>query len=496
MRPLHRRHDARNFDAEAIAQGVPGLVLMENAGRRATDLLCERFASHLRNVLVVTGPGQNGGDGWVVARHLRSRGFNAKVFPLCPSVELTGDARVNALAFEALFGTEAIAAELGEAVTESTLLIDALFGTGLTRPVTGAFAEAVAALNASPAPTVALDLPSGVDGDSGAVLGCAINAEQTITFGAEKPGLCQHPGRGLSGEVLVADLGVPPSGPAKNGAPDWAIYEDADLAALPRRPANAHKGHGGHIAILGGVRGKTGAALLAATGALRAGSGRVTIVAPNDAQDAYDAKVVEIMTAGAAGLDQLTEHFAGKQCLVLGPGYGTDEAHLERLRHLAIHQPEPAVLDADALTAFAGRLGELKNAPTRILTPHPAEAARLLGTSTPTVQGHRTAAALRLAEESGQVAVLKGAGTIVACPQGRLRISLAGCPAMGVAGTGDVLAGAIAAFAATLDDAFAAAIAGVHLHALAGERAALGRDRGMRARELADALSWVLPELR
>ncbi|MEM1418652.1 MAG: NAD(P)H-hydrate dehydratase, partial [Myxococcota bacterium] len=377
-----------------------------------------------------------------------------------------------------------------EALQRATLVVDGVFGTGLTRDVEGSFARALRAMDGARAPLVALDLPSGVDADTGQVRGIAPRAALTCTFAAMKPGLAQHPGRGLAGEVVVVALGVPGPRAGRRG-----IVEEVDVARwLPPRSGDAHKGRAGHLLVLGGVAETSGAARLSARGALRAGAGRVTL---GRRGPAAPSALPELMSAATPTLDAAREALQRMQAGVLGPGFGLDEAGRALALALARDAELPLVLDADALTALAdaGGLEALRGAAPRVLTPHPGEASRLLGVPTAEVQADRHGAARELARRSVQVVALKGAGTVVAGPEGDEHVVLRGTPALAVAGSGDVLAGVVGACLAQGLDPLEATSAAVWLHAAAGERAAEGADRGILAGEVADALPRVLAGL-
>lgn len=501
MRPLFTRDEARAFDDAAIAAGVPGIVLMENAARGATEVLASRFADRLERVLLVGGVGLNGGDAWALGRQLLARGLRPTAIVVGDRSAVGGDARTNLDALERLgveitnVGSEAAAAAIvpGRLAT-ATAIVDGLFGTGLSRPVAGVAAVVVDALAARRVPLLALDLPSGIDADTGEMLGCAIRADVTVTFGAHKRGLLQGEGLERAGEVVLVHIGVPAP-----GASACVLLEPSDLAAwIPRRARSAHKGTAGHVLVLAGSAGKTGAALLVGHAAMRAGAGLVTLAARGAARAALDQKVVELMTAEIpdaleAGALAVARESEGKRALVVGPGLGLDATSRGLALRVAVDSALPTVLDADALTAIGSDLGLLEQARApRVLTPHPGEAARLLGCSVADVQRDRHAAAERIAARSGAVVVLKGARTVIAGP-GRSAVSGRGTPALGAAGTGDVLAGTIAALLGGTTHAFEAAAAGVLLHALAGERAAIA-DRGVLAHEVADAIPQVLAE--
>jgi hydroxyethylthiazole kinase-like uncharacterized protein yjeF len=484
--PLATRAEVRAFDRRWIDAGVPGSLLMENAARGAFDALWARWRP--RRPLVIGGTGQNGGDAWVLARRLVAHGVTPRVVLAGDRHRVAGDAAVALPALEAVgVSVETVVDGSIDGLDDIDLIVDGLFGTGLDRPVEGWRRGLLEALAAHPAPVVALDLPSGLDADVGSVLGAVLPAQLTVTFAAVKRGLTQMPGRGLAGEVVVADIGVPATG-FRDG-----VVEDGDvLATLPPRALDAHKGTAGHVLVVAGSEGTAGAAVLSALGALRGGAGLATVAS----RTVVEGAPVEVMQRRLDGTLALAE---GKAAAVVGPGLGLDaEGRAEALRW-ALEAPLPAVLDADALTALAEGPGleALRDAPApRVLTPHPGEAGRLLGTSTAAVQADRFAAAEALAEGSGQVAILKGAGTVVASPAG-LRVVLAGTPAMGVAGSGDVLAGLCGALLGQTRgaDPLAAASASAHLHARAGEAASAG-DRGLLASEIAHALPDTLSALR
>jgi len=505
MIPLLSRQAVRGLDRDAEARlGVPGLVLMENAGRGAFDALRARFRGALERVVIVAGPGQNGGDGFVIARHLLQAGNRPKVFLLGTASALTGDAAHNARILSALELpiVELSAGELmplAFALQTATLIVDAVFGTGLARPVSGVFADAIELMQHHAAPLVALDLPSGVDADTGAVLGCAPRAALTITFAAHKRGLHQHPAAELAGEIVCAPIGVPL--PADVIASSAGLLEASDVSdwIAPRAP-DAHKGSSGHVLVVAGAPGRTGAALLAGLGALRAGAGLVTIATHAAARAALDQKVIELMTdALPSGADEALAHVHAlaktRQSAVIGPGFGTDPDAIAFLRALAIELPVPCVLDADALTALGTDHAFLQRAAApRVLTPHPGEAARMLGVGTAEVQADRFAAAQTLASQTSAIVVLKGSRTIIASPSAPPRVCPTGTPAMAVAGTGDVLAGALGALLAQMEPLLAACAA-TYLHGFAGQLAT-PHDRGLLASELAAALPAALSACR
>lgn len=500
MIPLLCRDALRALDRDAETRlGLPTLTLMENAGRGAFEAMCAAFPSALSRVLIVGGTGQNGGDGWVVARHLLALGKLPRVVLVGDRARVRGDAAINLQALERL-GVDCkrltTLDELDVLVRElaaASLVVDALFGTGLDRVLGALHAAVVERINACAVKVVALDLPSGVDADTGAVLGGAVHADMTVTFAAHKRGLHQHPGVALAGDVRCVSIGVPAPEDA-----DATLIEHSDIARwIAPRAQDAHKGQAGAVVVIGGAPGRTGAALLSGLGALRAGAGLVTLATRDEARAALDAKVIEMMTRALPmsigdAIATALEIAASAGALAIGPGIGVDAYGHELSRALAAQLPVPSVIDADALTAIGVDHAPLRAAVApRVLTPHPGEAARLLGVTSADVQADRYAAASTLAQRTKCVVVLKGARTIIAEPSGRMRVCARGTPAMAVAGSGDVLAGAIAALLVHAE-AFDAASAAVYLHAVAGEIAA-HTDRGLLASELAAALprAWA-----
>ncbi|MCB9708535.1 MAG: NAD(P)H-hydrate dehydratase [Myxococcales bacterium] len=497
MIPLLSREQARGLDEHAVQElGISTLVLMENAGSQATRLIVQNFSPQLSRVLVTCGTGQNGADGWVCARHLRALGHHPMLWCLGDPETLTGDARVNCQAALklGLKVTQGLS-ELERLLGEATLVVDALFGTGLSRPITGDAQRAIRAINEHALSTVALDVPSGIHADTGQICGEAICATMTVTFGGHKRGLCQHPGRAQAGKVHSVSLGVP----VTEGSA--MLMEERDLGRwLIERASDTHKGREGHVWVVGGSAGKSGAALLAGAGAMRSGAGSVTIASGSEAGAAIDAGVLECMTFRMSddahvAVRQIMRARGGMHAAVLGPGFGLEREPQAILHALALKLPVPAVLDADALWAWGEEgLDTLREAVApRVLTPHPGEAARLLVCTVEEVQADRYGAALELAKQSRQVVILKGAGSIVAAPDGRMRICSRGSPAMATAGSGDVLAGMVAAQVRALKDVFDAASAGTLLHALSAESAAYG-DRGLLAHEIAKQAPHVIAQ--
>ena len=508
MIPLLTREESRAIDSAAEAeQGIPGRILMENAGRGAADLAWGRFDAS--TPVVVGGVGQNGGDGWVVARHLKVSGASPRALLIGSVDHVKGDAGPNLEALVRLGIPLEVIDETNDsadterrvlsACSEASLVVDGLFGTGLARPVDGRYAAAIRAINRVKLPVLSLDIPSGVNADSGAVLGVAVRATVTATFAGHKRGLHQEPGAVLAGEVRQLSIGACPP-PVSSECPHR--WELSDVArAIRTRPSDVHKGVAGRVLVVGGAVGRTGAAVLAAQGAHRAGAGLVTIAAPGEAQSAIDAKVVEVMSVALSSKRPLVDALALSErvdAVVVGPGLGLDEWARRLALGLALEAQVPTVLDADALTCLAESDGGPSlltgAAGPRVLTPHPGEAARLLSTSVESVQSDRWSAGRSLSEETGSTVLLKGAISLVSSPEAPQ--AAAGFPhaALGSGGTGDVLAGVVGALLVHLDPHVAAGAAAT-LHSWAGRLGAVS-DRGFRARDLAAALPRALEHCR
>jgi ADP-dependent NAD(P)H-hydrate dehydratase / NAD(P)H-hydrate epimerase len=487
--------------------GVPGLVLMENAAIGVVDAIAEAYPE-AESAAIFCGPGNNGGDGLAIARHLAVRGYAVSVFLAFSGREARGDAGTQ-LAICRRMGLPI--AELGDladalaAAREADLIVDALFGTGIGRPLTGSLAALVEGLNDLPMPRVAVDIPSGLHGSRPEIFGPHVLADLTVTFAAPKIAHVFPPAAGAVGELVVADLGIP-ARLAERAEGDLHLSTAEELAPLvPERAADGHKGDYGHAVVVAGSPGKAGAAILAARAAVRAGAGLVTAAVPEPILPTVDLGSVESMTfalpAGPAGqlaaaaVDRLLAFAQGKSALALGPGLGQEEETAAAIRRLVLAAPLPLVLDADGVNAFAGRAGELagraKEGRATVLTPHPGEMGRLLGIPTREVQADRAATARRAARETGAVVVLKGHLTLIAVPgePGEVHVNPTGNPAMATGGTGDVLTGMLAGLLAQGLPAAEAARLAVYLHGLAGDLAAerLG-GRGLAAGDLIEAL--------
>jgi len=498
--------EMRALDREVIEQvGVPGAVLMESAGRGVVEVIASLVDPEGAEVVVYAGAGNNGGDGFVVARHLANRGARVRVILCAQAAKIGGDAKIHFYAckrsqVEILDGASEDALRDAAARTAGAgVVVDALFGTGLQRPVEGLYASAVDRINAHRGLKIAVDVPSGIDSDRGVPLGApgtCVRADHTVTFAFAKRGLVGAPGFTFAGALHVVDIGIPARLAEARGV-RARLLDDGVLAPLQRREPLGHKGTHGHVLLVAGSSGKTGAALLAGRGALRAGAGLVTVAAPIDARAGIDGRVPELMTAWYERPDAIEPWLSGKRALVAGPGIPTDEPMRKALGALvaaAARANLGVVLDADAINHVAEDARILPSAEGRVvLTPHPGEAARLTGSTTAAVQADRFGAAEQLARKLDAVVALKGARTVVAAPDGRVAVCPTGNEGLGTGGTGDVLAGCIGALLAGGETPFDAACAGVYWHGLAGDLVAAEQGtRGLVAGDVADALPRAL----
>ena len=506
MIPILDSRQMREADAAAIRSGIPSLTLMENAAVGIAGVVRERLAGG-RSIVVVCGPGNNGGDGLAAARLLRDQ-FAVRVFTLGGADGYRGDAAVNAAAargaglrLESL-SVEGGIGELGRALAQGDGAVDALFGTGLGRPLEGIALAVVETINRAALPVIAADVPSGLSSDTGALIGESVRADRTVAFAAPKICHAFPPARHRCGKLSVHDIGIPRSFLELPGHALHLASEDGIRRLLPLRDPGAHKGDFGRVAIVAGSRGKTGAAVLAARGALRGGAGLVTVLCPASLEPVIVSALPEAMTGGMPERDGALDPVAGKELVrrladfdaaVLGPGLGTAAGTFAAVEEVVGQSRIPIVLDADGLNAFAGRPQSIADrAGVTVMTPHPGEAGRLLGRSAKGVQADRLAAARELARIARCCVLLKGEASLTATPDERVVVNSTGTPLLATAGSGDVLSGLIAALLGAGLPAAAAAAAGAWLHGAAGDRLAetLG-DAGLLAHEVADAVPLV-----
>jgi NAD(P)H-hydrate epimerase len=512
---LVTRDEMREFDRATIEDyGTPSLVLMERAGRGVMQAIHARHPvlSGLR-CLVLAGGGNNGGDGLVVARSLRQHGGDVRVIMTAGAAELTPDARVNLERYEAMGGTigflesEPDWERLRSEAAHADMIIDALLGTGFRGPLRGPLIDVIEIINASGAEVVAVDVPSGLDADTGNVGVACVESDLTVTLGLAKVGCYVDPGRAYTGAIEVVDIGL--AREAIDRVEERFRILDPDLAAalLPARQPGDHKGRFGRLLVVGGSAGLTGAVALAGSGAARAGGGLVTVAVPSSLQDALAAKLTEVMTLGLAetgrrsisvrAVDEILAAAERADAVALGPGMSREPETAELIRHLVGELKGPVVLDADGLNAFEGRLAEMAAIQARlVLTPHVVEMARLIGSDAKAVEAERLRLPARIATTTGHIVLLKGSPSVVAARGEATVLGHLGNPGMATAGAGDVLTGIILGLLGQGVTPYDAAALGMLVHARAGDRAAerLGV-RGMLAGDILAETPETLREL-
>lgn len=485
---LVKASEMQEMDRLTIEEvGLPGVVLMENAARGATRVFVEHFEpSRNSRILFLCGRGNNGGDGYVMARYLHQMGFGVSVIVLSQCQKITGDAGANLKIIQqmGLDLKEAAGPQQWTAYRDcferADFIVDGILGTGLKSGVRGFYQQVIEAVNASGKPVMAIDIPSGLHADTGAVMGVAVRADVTPTFGFPKLGQLLFPGAGLVGRLVRIDIGIPRA--ATDRVPVHArLIEARDVQGMfPFEDPDVHKGSRGHLLVIAGSTGKTGAAALASMAALRAGAGLVTLGIPRSLNSTLESKLTEAMTyplpetpAGTLSLNaeqEILQLLEGKNALVLGPGLSTHEDTVRLVERIVARCPVPIVVDADGLNALEGNLTPLHSCKAQvILTPHPGEMARLTGLSNAEVQADRTGLASRFARDHACHLILKGARTIVGRPDGRIHVNPTGNPALASGGSGDVLTGLLGGFLARGLPPEKAAIGGVYLHGLAAD---------------------------
>jgi NAD(P)H-hydrate epimerase len=507
--------EMRELDRLTIEEyGTPGHVLMERAGAGATEALLREFPHiHKSLVLIVAGKGNNGGDGFVIARLLKKQGVKCEVVLVARKAEVKGEALRNLTAFLGLRGrmtevTEPAQLDLvQEKLSRSGLVVDALLGTGLNSPVRGLMAALIDLINASGVPVVAVDIPSGLDADTGAPLGTAIQAELTVTFGYPKIGQIGDPGATHIGRLVIVDIGIALEALARVQPQTTLLTAEAVGVLVRERRRAAHKGDFGHLLVLAGARGERGAALLCGGAALRVGTGLVTLAGPASLNSVFSSVLIEAMTVafperpdGSLVLDEgaMTQALRGKSAVAFGPGVGVSTDTIGLTRWLLAHSELPLVIDADGLNCLATDPRALHGARGPVvLTPHPGEMARLMNTSNAEVQSRRLEVARAFATQHRCYLILKGAHTVIAAPDGRAWVNTTGNPGMASGGMGDVLTGILGGLLAQGYPPEEACTLGVFLHGYAGDLAAQEKgEAGILARDLIERLPGGLRALR
>ncbi|MCP3872638.1 MAG: NAD(P)H-hydrate dehydratase [Desulfobacteraceae bacterium] len=483
----------QDMDKQTIESfGLPGIVLMENAGRGAFDFLMRKFKDiGSKKVAVIAGRGNNGGDGFVIARYLMEKGIDVTVFLLSSKKKVTGDAKFNMDLYQTLCNKASTRGIIEipnidtfkhqkTQIIHHDLFIDAILGTGLNSDVRGFFKDAIELINRSKKPIFSIDIPSGLHSDTGQPLGVAVKAHATATFAFAKIGHILYPGNTYTGELDIIDIGIPFFIEKEKNIPLSLINKEEIKPFFPSREFNSHKGSFGHVLVIAGSTGKTGASALCANAAMRCGTGLVTLGIAKSLNKIIEPQVIEPMThplpEKEKGLltdncfDKIQTLLKDKQALAIGPGLGTNTGTKKLVQKIIQKVKVPLIIDADAINCIADNLTVLKKkkAPA-VLTPHPGEMARLCNVTTKEIQANRIEFASQFAKEYNSILILKGAQTIISLPNGRSYICPTGNPGMASGGMGDVLTGIIAGFSAqglTVDQA---SLAGVFIHGLCGD---------------------------
>jgi len=505
-------HTMQEIDKQAIEEfGIPGLVLMENAGQCCVDTIISDFGP-TGSVAIIAGKGNNGGDGYVIARLLLQAGWRVAVYVLGDNSQITGDAAINleilpqeSIAFCPHEGM--LPDRHRDEIARADLIVDAIFGTGLRSDVDGIYREAINVINASGRPVLAVDIPSGIHGTTGRVLGNAVRATVTVTFAFAKLGHVLFPGAECTGRLIIADIGIPAR--LMETAPGYDLLNaDFIRPMLRRRDRQAHKGHFGHCLVVAGSTGKTGAAALSANSAVRAGSGLVTLAVAESLHGILETKTTEVMTVPlpdassghvtSSAFPTIEKLLEGKDALAIGPGLGRRPGTTALVQTIVENVPLPLVIDADGLNALADDITVLrrKKSADIILTPHPGEMARLLGTSIPDVEAIRISVAQEFARNFGVYLVLKGSRTIIASPTGMAAINGSGNPGMATGGMGDVLTGIIVSLLGQHYSTWDACRIGVYIHGYAADLVADEKGEiGISASDVQEMLPYAYNKL-
>ncbi len=492
----------REMDGKAIEAGIPDVVLMENASIKSFYALRDRLGSFEGKLVVAfVGAGNNGGDALAISRHLHNAGANVFIYILTKREKLGGSPEINYnivknMGIEHRFVNSEDDFNF-ELIQEADIIVDGIFGTGLSREVGGLFRHAIELINTSPAFVLAVDIPSGIKADTGEVMGVAVEADLTVTFAMAKPGHILYPGRGYTEELEVVDISTPRT-VIEDFSPDY-IAIDKDELVLKEREATSHKGTFGHLAIVGGSTGKSGAVIMASKAAVRCGVGLVSAVVPRSINTAFEAQILEAMSYPVAELGGMFDSSAiedilafvkDKSAVCFGMGLGVSDATI-RIAKEVLKIDKSLLIDADGINALAGEaeLLRARRAPT-IITPHPKEFSRLIGVPVKEILENRLDLVKEFARKNGVILVLKMADTLVGSPDGRIYINTTGNPGLATGGSGDVLSGMIGAFLAQGYEPIESALNGVYLHGLAAD---IAIDEGMTYESLSpvDLLDYI-----
>lgn len=501
------------YDAYAIkAWGIPSAVLMENAGRSAYRLMKERYLNGKKHIFIVCGRGNNGGDGFVMARYALADGFHTKVCLTCKSEDLKGDAALNMKLYESLGGviieSGAHLKAVKEELRDADIIIDAIFGTGLSKPVEGKEKTIIEAVNTSGKPVIAVDIPSGIDGKTGGALGTAVKAIHTYTFGYPKLGQMLYPGTDHRGRLTVIDISIPRFIEDKLGIDGYVTDGDMLREILRPRASASHKGTNGHVAVIAGSIGKTGAASMTSLAALKIGAGLVTLLIPSSLNAIMEMKLTEVMTYPVedqgkgyftrSSYKKILDFVEDKDVIVIGPGLSQEQETMEMVRKLVLDVKKPFIIDADGINAFKGHLDILKKTKNEIvLTPHPGELARIMGITPRDVNADRMGIGKKFVETYKVNLLLKGAPSILFTTNNEVFINPTGNPALAKGGSGDILTGFIGGLVAQGHTIAESTYTGTYLHGYIADRwVESSTDMDLLAGDLLQGLGQAIKELK
>ena len=501
------------YDTYAIKiWGIPSAVLMENAGRSTYRLMKKGYLNGARQIAVICGRGNNGGDGFVIARYALADGYKTKVYLLCRGEDLKGDAALNMRLYRSL-GGEVVECDnnpkiVKEGLNDADIVVDAIFGTGLSKEVKGKERVTIEEINRSGKPVIAVDMPSGIDGKKGVPLGVAVKAMHTFTYGYPKPGQIIYPGADHTGKLTVIDISIPSIAENEIGVDGHVVDGEMVRGFLRPRQSSSHKGTYGHAAIIAGSVGKTGAAHMASLAALKIGAGLVTLAIPESLNAIMEVKLTEVMTYpvedkgkgcfALSSLKKLMDFIEDKDVVVIGPGLSQFGETMEVVRKLFTEVKKPLVIDADGINAFQGHLNLLKKTKGEaVLTPHPGELARIMGMTPQEVNADRIGIGAKFVEKYGINLLLKGARSILFTTDGGVFINLTGNPALAKGGSGDILTGFIGGLAAQGYTLAQSAVIGAYLHGYIADTWCddTGSDIDLLAGDLLDGVGRAMKEV-
>jgi ADP-dependent NAD(P)H-hydrate dehydratase / NAD(P)H-hydrate epimerase len=501
------------YDKYAIETwGIPSAVLMENAGRNTYRLMKEEYLDDRKRIVVVCGRGNNGGDGFVVGRYALTDGHRVHVLLVGRGSDLKGDALLNMNLYASLSGEIVELTDGSEnleiILKHADIIVDAIFGTGLSKPVGGMEKIVIEAINASGKPVVAVDIPSGIDGNTGNVLGSAVRADHTFTYAYPKLGQIMGPGSERAGRLTVIDISIPPFIEEKVGYDAEVTDGEMLRGFLKRRGRTAHKGSFGHTVVIAGSPGKTGAAHMAALAALKVGAGLVTLIIPETLNPILEVKTTEVMTYPVrddgkgffvpGSFDDIASFARDKDVIVMGPGLSQNEGVAELVRRIYAEINKPFVIDADGINAFEGHTDVLKSTKRQtVLTPHPGEMARLTGKTPKEVNSARIEIAGSLAADWGINILLKGATSVLAAPDGGIFLNPTGNPSLAKGGSGDILTGFVGGLASQGYSLVEGALLGAYLHGYMADTWVEGNsDMDLLALDLLTGLGRAIEDIR